>query len=216
MAERILAYAASLTPANQAHLLSLFAGGCPQTARIARWVAQGLLLGDDVPVYSPLLSLEPLREMLSGIDGPRRMFEVDGNTDYEDLGFYVDLLAVALTNVNGYVAEERRLARLEKSAAAAQRIPADSPGRLKADKPPTTLEAIRAALDSLHGDIGKHAIRDLSAWRVLTALSKSTLGRRILIGRARRLPSSGCRCGSTINVLPHQGLQQEWWANLAE
>lgn len=150
MAQRVLAYASNLTLANKARFLSFFAGGCPQTSRIARWLAHAILLGAAAPPYSGLPPLEPLKNLLSS---PAQIGEICSDTDYDELCCRIDILAVALTGIDEYVAEERRLARLEKVAQYST-SPA-SPGRLTREKLPTPLEAIRMALDSLNGRIGE-------------------------------------------------------------
>lgn len=149
MAQRVLDYATCLKPANQAHLLSLFAGGCPQMANIARWTAHALLLGDEAPKYGPLPPISSLWDLVAG---SKHKLRIDDSTDYETLYCNIDILAAALTNVDAYVAEERRLARMEKSA---QPSGLASPSKLSREKSPTPLEGIKMGLDSLHNRIGE-------------------------------------------------------------
>lgn len=102
----------------------------------------------------PLLSLiEPLSPA-SPLD-PKRIFEIHGKTDYEDIGFYVDVLSVALSDIDSYVLEERRMSALE-----ARVVPEvqPSPGNPTPEKAETSLELVRRVIESLHSRIGMHFI----------------------------------------------------------
>jgi hypothetical protein len=71
--------------------------------------------------------------------------------DYEDLGYQIDILSVALSGIDGYVAEERLL---EVTAMREDNVH-DSPRKFGKEKPPTQLDMVRAAIDLIHGKIGK-------------------------------------------------------------
>jgi hypothetical protein len=65
-------------------------------------------------------------------------------TDYIDLGFYVAILGVAVSNVKGYVSQERQKI---KSAPLLE-----SPSKM-GDKPKTNLQLLHAALETMHSKI---------------------------------------------------------------
>jgi hypothetical protein len=73
------------------------------------------------------------------------IFDLHDETDYVDLGFYVYILSVALSNVKGWALEERK------------HIGHHSPNKLGSgeDKPKTPLQVLCQALESLHSGISK-------------------------------------------------------------
>jgi hypothetical protein len=87
--------------------------------------------------------LPPIASLLgllsSEVDGP---FTIHGTTDYEDLGHYTDLLGIALSDVDGYVAEEGK-------------APLDESQNKKNGKGKQPLELIQYHLDRIHSEIGK-------------------------------------------------------------
>ena len=156
----MLNLAKSLSPLNQALLLSFFARGSPSCLRIARAVANHVLTGLAIHFVScALLSvhfyltvvafqanyalppLGPLIALLSRPDGP---FSIRDSTDYDALTSRIAVLGVALSGIESYVAEE---SMLRKTAQAA--IPEGSPRK----KEPAPLELVKARLDAMHGKI---------------------------------------------------------------
>ena len=94
--------------------------------------------------------------LLSPAPGSGGLFDIQTNADtvdYEDLGYQVEVLSVALSGINGYVAEERRV---DAGASREANIP-DSPRKLGKDNHPTHLDMIRTAIEVIHGKIGKFA-----------------------------------------------------------
>jgi hypothetical protein len=75
-----------------------------------------------------------------GVEPIPGKLEVHQNTDYVDMGFYVQILAVALSNVMAYVARERKAPRPRSSTS-------DSPDKAQPD---TMLELIVKAMRALH------------------------------------------------------------------
>lgn len=75
---------------------------------------------------------------------PPGKFALHEGTDYIDLGFYVAILGVAVSNLKGYVAQEHQKA---KSGAMQE-----SPSKM-GDKPKTGLQLLHAALETLHSKI---------------------------------------------------------------
>jgi len=74
--------------------------------------------------------------------------EIHEDTDYVDMGFYVQILAVALSNVMAYVAKERKAPRPRPSAPG-------SPSSSDRHQPETMLELIITSTLVLHGRICK-------------------------------------------------------------
>ena len=70
-----------------------------------------------------------------------------------DLGYYVELLAIALTDIEGYVREESSSPHLQTLNAPGQMTPS-SPKKGPPEKPMTELETLKTLLDKLHGKIG--------------------------------------------------------------
>ncbi|KAH9057303.1 hypothetical protein EDB87DRAFT_1752563 [Lactarius vividus] len=142
IAERVLDLAGSLSPSNQALLLSFFARGTPSCLRIARAVANHVLIDSAVqPANYTLPPLGPLISVLSHPDGP---FSVRDSTDYDALTSRIAVLGVALSGIESYVAEE---STLRKTAQAAM------PEGSSRKKEPLPLELVRARLDAMHGKI---------------------------------------------------------------
>ena len=160
MAERVLDLSRSLSPFNQALLLSFFARGSPSCLRIARAVASHVLTGLDIrSVSRPLLlihfyitdvvfqasyALPPLGPLIAVLSHPDGPFCIRDSTDYDALTSRIAVLGVALSGIESYVAEE---STLRKTAHAA--IPEGSPRK----KEPLPLELLRARLDAMHGKI---------------------------------------------------------------
>ncbi len=69
------------------------------------------------------------------------VFNVYDETDYVDMGFWTELLAVVLSNIDGYVAQEMK-----------NPPPIGSPS--KSDKTYTVLQCVRNAIEDVHSRIG--------------------------------------------------------------
>ena len=85
-----------------------------------------------------------------GSGGP---FDIQAHTDtidYEDLCYRVEILSVALSGLDDYIAEERQ--RVESLSAQSSIF--QSPAKSK-EKPLTELELLRNAIDVLYGKIGE-------------------------------------------------------------
>ena len=103
--------------------------------------------------YNDLPPLLPVYNQLSGrsCDGSTAPaapgnFELHENTDYVDMGFYVQILSVALSNVTAYVAKERKVPRPRSSTSPASAGP-------ETQQPETMLELVVAAIQGLHSRI---------------------------------------------------------------
>ena len=97
--------------------------------------------------YTALPSLDPLVDALSDTRGA---FEAGEATDYDELGARVAVLGVALTGVDGYVAQE--LARLRETRFAALEEDGGAAGGM--GREPAPLELVKNRLDVLHARIG--------------------------------------------------------------
>lgn len=105
-------------------------------------------------IYSDLPPLTNLVQLLSPVPGSGGSFDIQINVDtfdYEDLCYHIDILSIALSGIDGYVAQERLL---EAGATREDNIH-DSPRKFGKEKPQTQLDMIRAAIDMMHGKIGK-------------------------------------------------------------
>lgn len=96
--------------------------------------------------------LPPLDSLIFLLSPPPescQLFDVTcENTNYEDLGHYVSILAVALTNIAPYIEDERSVPQ-QSSITSMD----GSPGKVKNTNLP--LERLRLALEAIHGRIGE-------------------------------------------------------------
>ena len=159
MAERVFDLARSLSPSNQALLLSFFARGSPSCLRVARAVSSHVLIGLAIqPVSSALLptqihitdvafqesyALPPLGPLIAVLSHPDGSFSIRDSTDYDALTSRIAVLGIALSGIESYVAEES----MRKTTRAA--ILEGSPR--KRETPP--LELVKGRLDAMHGKI---------------------------------------------------------------
>ncbi|KAJ7703109.1 hypothetical protein B0H17DRAFT_1127442 [Mycena rosella] len=175
---KLVKFASDLQPINKAQLVTLLAGGTGRSARIARWVAHAVLTRSmpiSVEKYSDLPPLTSLLEFalapeIAEVDPEARIrgvFDLHNDTDYTDLGFYVRVLAVAISNVQGYVLEEAR-------APAAPPTPG-SPGKPSTEKPDTLLMTVRNAIENLHSRIVDTRAAHLDRSRAKGALKQLSM-----------------------------------------
>jgi hypothetical protein len=207
VAERVFDLTRSLSPSNQALLLSLFARSSPSCLRISRAVAYHVLTGPAIqPVSCALLSvhfyiidvtfqasyalppLAPLIAVLSDPDGP---FSIRDSTDYDALTSRIAVLSVAMSGIDSYVAEES----MRKTAQAA--ILEGSPRK----KESTPLELFRGRMEAMHGKIGT-SVSWLSPVVIQRFCLQSIPAPLILIGPEQRAPYNVWTCVSIINALP--------------
>jgi hypothetical protein len=88
--------------------------------------------------------LDQLQSYSASSSKPRGVFALYEGTDYIDLGFYVAILGVAVSNLKGYVSQERQKGKSTSTL--------DSPSKM-GDKPKTDLQLLHAALETLHSKI---------------------------------------------------------------
>ncbi|KAJ6587010.1 hypothetical protein DFH09DRAFT_242193 [Mycena vulgaris] len=173
---KLLKFASNLQPINKAQLVTFLAGGSGRSARIARWVAHAVLtksttveVDSDLP---PLISLLELALSPETADGDPEnsihgIFDLYSNTDYTDLAFYTRVLAVAISNVEGYFLEAA-------STSAAAPVQA-SPGKPSTEKPDTPLTIVRNAIENLHSRIVDTRAAHLDRSRAKGALKQLSM-----------------------------------------
>jgi hypothetical protein len=101
---------------------------------------------DFPPLVDVIEQLQPYSRSTSSLPGK---FALHKGTDYIDVGFYVAILGIAVTDLKGYVAQERQ--KLKSSSVL------ESPGRA-GEKPKTELQQLHAALETLHASICEFAV----------------------------------------------------------
>ncbi|GLB37490.1 hypothetical protein LshimejAT787_0405410 [Lyophyllum shimeji] len=181
----VLKYVSTVEPVNKAYITGLFGSGSGRTRRIARWIAHGIITDNQIVTpkrYSdlpPLLALaaELTRKRLDDADAVPGKFELHEKTDFVDMAFYVQILGVGITNVVGYVTEERKAPR-----------PPPSLGGVASEPPQPPLGLIRLAIESLHSRISDLRATRLDRSRAKAALKELSL--RIYYQRQAALQSA--------------------------
>ncbi|KAJ7680414.1 hypothetical protein DFH06DRAFT_416511 [Mycena polygramma] len=174
---KLIKFASNLQPINKAYLVALLAAGSGRTARIARWVAHAVIIKssaisvaryNDLPPLIPLIEHALSQEIadLRPEGQTPSVFELHDDTDYDDLAFYVQVLAVAVSNIPGYVAEE--------ASQPVVVVPA-SPGKASAEKPDTKLSLVRNAVENLHSRIVDTRAAHLDRSRAKAALKQLSM-----------------------------------------
>lgn len=79
---------------------------------------------------------------------PPGKFALHPDTDYVDLGFYIAILGVAVSNLRNYAVQERRASAARNSAALTVGSPRKVTEKLKTD-----LQLLHAGLETLHSNI---------------------------------------------------------------
>ncbi|KAI0633567.1 hypothetical protein C8Q77DRAFT_1057120 [Trametes polyzona] len=165
LCEKVVAFGKTLSPSNQARLISLFPCISPSTTRMARNLGRALLL--DAPVsaraYEKLPALAPVLDLITPQAGSGGYFDVVSNADkegyHEALASRIAVLSRVLSDIDEYTllemeaAKERK--RLAKEHEQQQREGAtDEVGKKEErEEPLSILEQIRAQFDLLHNKI---------------------------------------------------------------
>ncbi|KZT28938.1 hypothetical protein NEOLEDRAFT_1175282 [Neolentinus lepideus HHB14362 ss-1] len=234
LCDKLVALANGLTPINKAHLFSLLACGAPIIGRVARFVAHTILISshnaavatfarqkeekgehDSLPsvrplpvpsTFTPLPSLKTLIILLSPSVGSGALFDMSNpNIDYDELGHFVEIMSVALTDVDAYVAEERNSsARCEDWVAS----PSSSPRKEGAEKPPTLLETVKDLIYSVHGKIVDTRAAHLDRSRTKAALQR--LSMRVHFQRLAALKAGPARYGVGGGPAKARTLRELW------
>ncbi|PPQ63491.1 hypothetical protein CVT24_005148, partial [Panaeolus cyanescens] len=107
---RILEFIFTLEASVQCSAVLLLAQGSNVTRRVANYVAYCIIVDQPVvnpSTYSDKPPIENLRKQFQkSLDYPSK-FVISKETDYVNLGFYVTILGVAISDIRGYVNEER-------------------------------------------------------------------------------------------------------------
>ncbi|KAG6845920.1 hypothetical protein H0H87_000726 [Tephrocybe sp. NHM501043] len=166
---KVLNYLSTLEPVNKAYITALFASGCGRTRRIGRWIAHAVITDkatvspkrySELPPVLPLLA-EFTRQRSDSTTIPGKFVQHDA-TDFVDMTFYVRILGMAVTNIVGYVMEERK---------AGPRFSGAKGGA--ASDPP--LVVLRTAIESLHGQISDIRATHLDRSQAKAALKELSL-----------------------------------------
>ncbi|KAF7973856.1 hypothetical protein HWV62_14058 [Athelia sp. TMB] len=150
---KILRFAKGMTPINQAQLMSIISSGSGRVTYLAMWIAHGLLVDEEPSAMMHDDHLPPLANIiriLSPAPGSGDLFDIHTRADlvdYEDLGYYIDIISVALSKIHQYVIEERRGANAAHVGGNALGSPSKSAGKL------TDIERIEIATMEIHGKI---------------------------------------------------------------
>ncbi|KAK0485894.1 hypothetical protein IW261DRAFT_759419 [Armillaria novae-zelandiae] len=158
---KVAKHALNLTPINKAHMISFISAGTGRTQRIARNIAHCVLTGTESispDMYSDLPPLMEIVDVVSTSD----IFSVYDETDYVNMGFWTELLAVTLSNIDGYVAQEMK-----------NPPPIGSPS--KSDKTYTVLQCVRNAIEDVHSRIADTRAAHLDRTRTKLSLKKLSL-----------------------------------------
>ena len=138
----------------------------------------------DTPPLTPILSL------LSAAPGSGGFFDLQLNSttvDYEDLGHLVNVLSVALSDIDAYVAEERCTSQTPTSNAG--------------EGPSTDLQMILKVLDAINSSIGTST--DIHLCLVHSDAPDFEIYSRLSCCPPRSFPSqSGDTTPHTSNLLP--------------
>ncbi|KAJ8503138.1 hypothetical protein ONZ45_g11126 [Pleurotus djamor] len=141
---RILKYLSDLDLVHISHVIGLFASGSGRTIRLARCIARSVLLGVQTVSesdYFELPNLLPLVDLLH-VEGSstRAVFQIRSDTNFVNMGYYVHILGVALSDVDLYASREDAMQHIR--------------GDWREKPPKTPLQLIGLAIDQLHSRIG--------------------------------------------------------------
>lgn len=168
----IAGFGKTLSPLNQARLISLFPCVSPCTIRLARNVGRSLLMeGPASPrSYEKLPDLSPVVQLLSPAVGSGAHFDVAGNADkegyHDELTSRVSLLSRVLSDIPEYTSLEVQAAKeqaakekalKEAGAAPAGEVQQGEPqdGEKEKEEQASIIEQVRTQLEMLHGKIGE-------------------------------------------------------------
>jgi hypothetical protein len=151
LCSRIAACASRYEPVNKALLVSLLASGSGSTRRIANFVAYCILTDQENPnllqkIYSDAPPLHGiLAHLIPNSKATPGKFAIHEGTDYVDLGFYITILGVAVSNIRTYVSREREIRQVNVSESLSK----------GGERSKSLLQLLHGALETLHSNIGK-------------------------------------------------------------
>ncbi|KAI0829804.1 hypothetical protein BC628DRAFT_1358852 [Trametes gibbosa] len=197
LSEMVVAFGKTLSPINQARLISLFPCVSSSTTRMARNIARILLIDGPsiLRSYEKLPNLSPVVDLLTPPVGSGAYFDVMGNADkdgyHDDLTCRVSLLGRVLSDIDEYTLLEVQAAK-EKAASGKERLALV--GEEKAEdkendeEPPSIIEQVRTQLELLHGRIVDTRAAHLDRSRAKAAIQGLNL--RVHYQRVATLKSS--------------------------
>jgi len=151
LCSRIAACASRYEPVNKALLVSLLASGSGPTRRIANFVAYCIITDQENPdplqkIYSDAPPLHGiLTHLIPNSKATPGKFAIHEGTDYVDLGFYITILGVAVSNIRTYVSREREIKKVNVSEGSSR----------GGERSKSLLQLLHGALETLHSNIGK-------------------------------------------------------------
>lgn len=168
----VAGFGKTLSPLNQARLISLFPCVSPCTTRLARNMGRSLLMEALASPrgYEKLPDLSPVVQLLSPPVGSGAHFDVAGNADkegyHDELTSRVSLLSRVLSDIPEYTSLEVQAAKeqaaKEKALKEAGATPADEAqqgehqdGEKEKEEQASIIEQVRTQLEMLHGKIGE-------------------------------------------------------------
>ncbi|KAJ3856224.1 hypothetical protein EV368DRAFT_78907 [Lentinula lateritia] len=132
---KILIYIKKFDPFNISRIVTLLTCSEGRSTRIARWVARSVLLGKTQVTESEYCHAPTVQDLsdilIQGATPVCQAFQINHDTDYVELGHYVQILAVALTDIPSYFPSEIAAVAANK----AQHPIQASPSKDKIDTP---------------------------------------------------------------------------------
>ncbi|KAE9411422.1 hypothetical protein BT96DRAFT_11728 [Gymnopus androsaceus JB14] len=150
---KIVSFISKIDVANIAYIVNVLAGGPGRGTRVARWVARCVLLGKTRVTeaeYCHTPSIDSLSAILiQGAKTSCQAFQDKKGTDYIAMGYYTQILAIALTDIPNYMPQEIAAAAAFKAENSVQ----NSPSKEKFETP---LQHLHSCIIFLHRKITDH------------------------------------------------------------
>ncbi|CAA7259137.1 unnamed protein product [Cyclocybe aegerita] len=150
---KVLDCIASYEPINKLRMLSFLSDGSGSARRVANFVAYCIIVDQNSPAPEIYCDTPPLVRILDELtahsqstSSPARKFALREDTDYVDLGFYISILSIAVSNLKAYVTLELEAPKRRPS------VQQESPTK-SGEKPKTELQLLHTALEKLHSRI---------------------------------------------------------------
>ncbi|KAJ3790804.1 hypothetical protein GGU10DRAFT_383024 [Lentinula aff. detonsa] len=168
---KILSYIQKFEPCNISRILIFLTGSAGRSTRIARWVARSVLLGKTRVTESEYCHTPPVQDLSATLveeaTTPCQAFQIKRATDYVELRHYVQILAVALTDIPSYYPSEI-------TATAAIKAEHSVHGSPSKDKPETPLEHMNRCITFVQRKITDNGT-DIERSRTKAALQQLSM-----------------------------------------
>ncbi|PFH51543.1 hypothetical protein AMATHDRAFT_2994 [Amanita thiersii Skay4041] len=161
--DRVAGFALTQDAHCKAQVVCVFNNGSGPTRRVARWVAYSVLASQNFMAMMDCPELPPLQELLDNLTSSL-FFEINDSSDYVALDHYIQILGVALTDIELYNEVERNARRSQEVFA--------SPGK---SRPKHRILLIHEWLERLHGQIQDTQALCLDRSRAKTAIKQLSL-----------------------------------------